>query len=232
VSAALRAAADPSPAPAAVGVTIRGVEEPLPAGERLLWQGRPSARAVARHVFHLRGLAAYFALVVAAQVVLAGGATPAGVAYLACALGALGVFAAVSVWVARSTVYAITTRRVVLKVGMAMPMTLNVPLRCVAGAAVREWGDGTGEIVLALDGADRFAYFLLWPHARPWRLRRPEPALRGLAEPRLVGALLREAAAGAEGAPIAGVAMGATVAAPVATPRGPARPARRLAGMP
>lgn len=224
-------AAERSTGPAAPGVRIPGVEEPLPAGERLLWHGRPSARAVAKHVFHLRALAAYFAAVVLARLVLGGNATPAGVAaFLLAALVALGVFAGVSFWVARSTVYAITNRRVVLKVGMAMPMTLNVPLRCVASAGVREWADGTGEIVLALDGVDRFAYFVLWPHARPWRFVRPEPALRGLASPRAVGALLRQAAAEAEGEPV--VASSDPLAEPMAEPRSSGRRAvpARLAG--
>jgi len=208
--------------------TIPGVEEPLPPGERLLWHGRPSARAVARHVFHLRGLAAYFAALLLARLVLVRNTTPASTAaFVLCACVALGVFAAVSVWVARSTVYAVTSRRVVLRVGMAMPITLNVPLRCVASAGVREWKDGSGEIVLALDGTDRFAYFLLWPHARPWRLTRPEPALRGLARPREVGAMLRRAVEELEDAPSA---PSATLVA-LEPRRAPGRPAaRRLAG--
>ena len=167
---------------AAGGVFIPGVEEPLPAGERVLWQGRPSARAVARHVFHVRALAVYFAVLLCVRVAAAsgsGGIAERGAAllpYAAGAAGALLMFALVSVWVARSTVYAITDRRVVLKIGMAMPMTLNVPLRCVASAGIRQWRDGSGEIVLTLSGADRFAYFLLWPHARPWQFTRPQPA--------------------------------------------------------
>jgi hypothetical protein len=182
-------------------VFIPGVEEPLPAGERVLWQGRPSARAVARHVFHVRALAVYFALLICLRAVSADGAGPltaraaALVPYLAGAGVALLLFALVSLWVARSTVYAITDRRVVLKIGMAMPMTLNVPLRCVASAGIRQWRDGTGEIVLTLSGTDRFAYFLLWPHARPWHFTRPQPALRGLGAPHEAGAVLAAAAA-------------------------------------
>ena len=38
-----------------------GLPEPLPAGERILWQGAPDWRALAVHVFHVRKLAAYFA---------------------------------------------------------------------------------------------------------------------------------------------------------------------------
>ena len=214
------------------GVFIPGVEEPLPAGEQVLWRGQPSARAVARHVFHVRTLAAYFAVLLAVQVA-SGGAAVGGLAaraaglvpFLAGAGGALLLFALVSLWVARSTVYAITDRRVVLKIGMAMPMTLNVPLRCVASAGIRQWRDGTGEIVLTLSGTDRFAYFLLWPHARPWRFTRPQPALRGLAAPQEVGAVLAAAAA-AVGEEPAVVAPADAVLPPPGRPR----TSTRLAG--
>jgi hypothetical protein len=193
------------------GVFIPGVEEPLPPGERVLWQGRPSGRAVVRHVFHVRGLTAYFAALVGVRVLTDSsgpGGTPAptleNVAlFVACAVAVLAIVGGVSAWVARSTVYAITSRRVVLKIGMALPMTLNIPLACIASAGVREWRDGSGEIALTLDGTDRFAYFLLWPHARPWRLTRPQPALRGLESPREVGALLCSAVAAAGGDPVA-----------------------------
>ena len=218
---------------AAGGVFIPGVEEPLPAGERVLWHGRPSARAVARHVFHVRALAVYFAALLCFRLVSAegpGGAAARAAAlvpYLAGAGVALLLFALVSLWVARSTVYAITDRRVVLKIGMAMPMTLNVPLRCVASAGIRQWPDGSGEIVLTLSGTDRFAYFLLWPHARPWQFTRPQPALRGLAAPHEAGAVLAAAAAATNGEE-------STVAAPAAGGALPAAgrlvPSARLAG--
>lgn len=185
---------------------IPGVEQPLPPGERVLWHGRPTVRAVALHVFHIRTLAAYFVAILVLRVVSTpstGGVGLSILAYSAYALVALLVFVLISAWVARSTVYAITERRVVLKIGMAMPMTISVPLSCIASADVREWSDGTGEIALALSGTDRFAYAVLWPHARPWQIRQPQPTLRGLTGPREVGALLCSAVAAAGGTPIA-----------------------------
>jgi hypothetical protein len=188
------------------GVYIPGIEAPLPPGERLLWHGRPSGAAVARHVFHVRTLAAYFAALVCVRLVYGGGSGAAEAVGIAAFVGlaalALALFALVSVWVARSTVYAITDRRVVLKIGMAMPMTLSIPFAHIESAGLREWRDGTGEIALTLTGTDKFAYFMLWPHARPWRLTRPEPSLRGLESPREVSALLAGAVAAAGGEPI------------------------------
>ena len=43
----------------------RGLPERLPDGERLLWQGAPDWRALARQAFHVRGLAIYFGAIVA-----------------------------------------------------------------------------------------------------------------------------------------------------------------------
>jgi hypothetical protein len=213
---------------AAGGTFIPGVEERLPEGERVLWHGRPAAGAVARHVFHGRTLAAYFSVLVVVRIATVWGA-PAdlrreagGLALFGVAAAvALGMFALVSRWVARSTVYAITDRRVVLKIGMAMPMTLNVPLACIESAGIREWRDGTGEIALALRGEDRFAYFLLWPHARPWRFTRPQPALRGLLATRAVGETLAAAVAQASGEPLfapAAAAAGGRAGAPLGAP--------------
>lgn len=214
------------------GVFIPGIEEALPAGERVLWHGKPARHAVARHVFHVRTLAAYFGALVLVRLFSADGDTGAagqavGVAlFVAVAVAAIGLFTFVSAWIARSTVYAITDRRVVLKIGMAMPMTLNIPLRCIESAGVREWRDGTGEIALALRGTDRFAYMMLWPHARPWQFARPQPTLRGLVLPREVGAMLSAAvrAAGDD------VLEAAPTAVERPAPAGRLVPPARLAG--
>ena len=45
-----------------------GLPERLPANEHILWQGSPDVGAMARRVFHLRKVAFYFALLLAAHV--------------------------------------------------------------------------------------------------------------------------------------------------------------------
>jgi hypothetical protein len=37
---------------------------------------------------------------------------------------------------------------------------------------------------------DKIAYFHLWPHARPWRLAKPEPMMRCVPDAKQVAALL------------------------------------------
>src|SRR5262249_51195786 len=74
------------------------------------------------------------------------------------------------------------------------PTTINIPFRLIDSAAIHSFSDGTGQIALKLRPPDRIGYFHLWPHARGWRLRFPEPSFRGLANPRQVGEVLRSIA--------------------------------------
>ena len=37
-----------------------------------------------------------------------------------------------------------------MRFGVALPMTVNLPFRLVAGAAIKAWPDGTGDIPLQL----------------------------------------------------------------------------------
>jgi hypothetical protein len=195
-------------APRAAGARalIPGIGEPLPAGESLLWTGGPERAAVARRVCHTRGVLWYFGALTA--LVLAGGvaspdtlrASAAGAAMLAVAAAAVLAFAHVyAALVARTTVYAVTDRRLVLRIGVAIPAVLNVPLDRIESVDLRAGRDGTGDVVVTLGGNARIAYLLLWPHARPWRYAHPQPALRCLADAAAVGAALAAAVRGAPG---------------------------------
>lgn len=198
---------------------LRGLPAPLPPGERVLWQGSPRWGALARRVFHLRKLALYCAVLALWRVAseLAGGAAPAAAARSVLALApfaalALGLPALLAWLYSRSTVYTVTDRRVLMRYGVALPMTLNIPHRVVAGAALKRHADGTGDLPLALAGESRIGWLHLWPNARPWRLARPEPMLRGVPEPERVAAILARALTAAA-APAAKAAPGEVPAA-------------------
>lgn len=178
----------------------RGLPQPLPAGERVLWQGSPDWRALARRAFHLRKIAVYFALLAAVRVaVLAGDG--AGVGAMAVSalwmllLGglAIGLLALVAWLSARTAVYTVTDKRVVMRVGIVLTLTFNLPYKRIAAAGLRLERDGTGEMPLTLRPGDRIAYLHLWPHARPWRLAQPEPMLRSVPDAQHVARLLAEA---------------------------------------
>lgn len=185
---------------------VRGLPEALPAGERILWQGSPDWRSLARHAFHVRKIAVYCAVLVAWRIVSAvyDGEGMAAIALIASWMAGLTAVAVALPllfgWLyARTTVYTITSHRVVIRAGVALPMALNLPFKTVAAASVRSYADGTGDLPLTLAGLDRIAYLHLWPNARPWRLARPEPMLRSVAEAgRVAGVLGRALAAAAD----------------------------------
>ena len=189
-------AADPAPR-----VYIRGLPHPLPVGERVLWEGAPGWRAVATHVFHWRLFAGYFAAMVLlwmGTTELAFG-TPVFLAALALRLGlsavAFGIVLGLSRAVARTTWYAITSERIVLRIGMVLPMSINLPFRLLESAGVGQFRDGSGQLMLRLVKGQRLAYIALWPHCRVFHLNHPQPVLRGLEQPAQVARLLQQAVA-------------------------------------
>ena len=206
---------------------VRGLPEALPAGERILWQGVPGWAPLARTAFHVRGLAIYFAVLLllrALTVLLTGGSIAQAVVavlwLLPLAVAAIALMFVVAWLTARATVYTITNRRVVMRIGVVLEITLNFPFRVVESAGLRTYPDGTGDIPLTLSGEDKVAYVHLWPHARPWRAARPEPMLRSVPDATHVADILSRALAA-----YSGVAARPLVAAssethdPVAEPR-------------
>lgn len=186
-----------------------GVPGPLPHGERLLWQGAPRWQALAVGALHVRKVAAYFAALLAwyAASKLHGGAPAGGVALAVLRLGGLALIPVALLclyaWaVARTTTYTVTTRRVVMRFGVALPMTLNLPYRKIASAAFKPAAHGCGDISLAPLAGERLGYPLLWPHARPWRMARAEPALRGVPQAERVARIVARALAADAAVPV------------------------------
>lgn len=187
---------------------IRGLPALLPPGERMLWQGGPDWRALALRVFHVRKIAIYFALLAAWRAAVTG---YDGGSLEAAAMSVLwmGLLAAVSLtiltsiaWlIGRTTVYTITNKRLVLRFGIALPMSVNLPFKRIESAAMKAHGDGTGEIPVTLTGGDRTSYLVMWPHVRPWRFSKPQPMLRAVPDAAKVAGILSEALAGAAGLP-------------------------------
>lgn len=177
-----------------------GLPEALPKDERILWQGAPDWRLLARRAFHIRGLALYFVAMLALRgaVVAADGGGAAEVAIAVAWLLPLVAFAlallAGGAWLAaRGTLYTLTDRRVVMRIGIVLTLTLNLPLRRLAAADLHLESDGHGDVALRLAGSDRIAWLHLWPHARPWRVRDPQPMLRAIPDAARVAERLGEA---------------------------------------
>lgn len=194
---------------------IRGIDEPLPEGEEILWSGSPDPRAVARHVVHERGWMIYLAMLAVGVVVSASGSHSFGdvlkllvppLVMMLVAWWSIRLFAR---QIARTTEYIITSRRFVLRAGVAFPIVINVPLRLIDEAGLRVFGDGTGEVQLRLSDRVKLAYIALWPHVESLRyLGNPRPKLRGLTEPQRVGTVLSSAIAADAAREGSRVAMG------------------------
>jgi hypothetical protein len=195
---------------------IPGLPERLPQGETILWQGTPAWWPFAQRVFRLRLLALYFAALAVwsiADALLAGGSLRdvliAPLTSLLLAIACIAVLAAMGWLAARASLYTITNRRVVLRIGVALPMTINLPFALIQSAAVKRHADGTEDIVLAIAPPHRVSWLALWPHLRPFRMARPEPMLRAVASKAGASQLLARALAASAAAPVAAIAESA-----------------------
>ena len=192
---------------------VRGLPTALGAGERVLWRGAPGLRALLAHVFHLRLLAAYFGVLVLAAIAARwnAGATSHAVLSVGLFCAALSAFvlaltAAYAYGIARTTLYTLTNTRLVLRVGVALSMTVTVPLSCIDGASCRKRNGAAGYISMALARGHRVSWLLMWPHARLARGLRAELVLRALpdmerASRALAGALAAESGQAYAGLP-------------------------------
>ncbi|KQP59174.1 photosynthetic complex putative assembly protein PuhB [Methylobacterium sp. Leaf108] len=178
-----------------------GLPAPLPAGEHVLWQGRPRAAGIAFRTLHVGLVAAWFSgltLWAGVPLLAEGRFVEAAVAVgptLALGAGAIGLLALIGWLTARSTTYTITNRRLVMRYGVALPMTLNLPFALIEDAGLRRFRDGTGDLPILLRSGNRVAYLHLWPHARPWHVSRPEPMMRSVPDAGEVASILARAIA-------------------------------------
>ena len=164
-----------------------GIPRGLPSDERPLWSGGPDSRLLARRGLHLRKLAVYFVALLTLRLAIV---WKDGFAWdiawsvtLTTTLLALSVLAIVRLYAsasARSTTYTITTERIVIRTGIALPISINLPFTKIVSVDVRTDGDG-GDIELTLEQGAKVGYLILWPSAKPLHFGRVRPMLRALA---------------------------------------------------
>jgi len=171
------------------GEPVRGLPQALPEGEQLLWQGSPGTLAFAIHAFHIRFVLAYFVLATSWRLanLETAGATGLEMTRVAInsgigAAAGIGLLVLIAWAMARATVYSVTSRRVVLRYGVAIRKYVNLPFEQIASADMRRYGKDKGDIVLSLASTGGLGYMRLWPHVRPLRINHPQPMLRGLTD--------------------------------------------------
>lgn len=181
---------------------VRGLPAVLPEGEHLLWQGTPRWQSLAVRAYHVRKVAAYFALLLVWRVAtgLYHGHSTADMG-ISCLLLltfggiAIGVLSFLAYLNSRSAVYSITSRRVILRHGVAVPLTMTIPFRLVDSADLKTYGDGTGDIALGLPATERVGYLITWPHVRAGKITHVQPSFRSLPDSQKAAQVLSEALA-------------------------------------
>lgn len=176
---------------------IPGLPGVLPKDERILWQGAPDWRMLARTAYHTRIVTAYFVVLAGWSL---GGALGRGIGGIRDLSGvaltagfgviALGLLNGLAWSAARTTLYTLTNRRIVFRVGIAFSKCINLPLRLIDTAGLAVHADGSGDLPLALRSERKLGFLALWPHVRPWRVATPEPMLRAVPNARHVAALI------------------------------------------
>lgn len=187
-----------------------GLPEPLPKGESILWQGAPDFSDMLVRVFHFQKAIIYFVvlMVVRGSFLYTSGSSTVDIAIgvlmvAGLALVALSALAMLAWLTARTTAYTLTDQRVVMRIGIVLTLTFNLPFKRIQTAGLQLTPQGFGDIPLALSGGNRIGYLNLWPHARAWRIANPEPMMRCLPDAQAVGAMLQSAWANATGKPAA-----------------------------
>ena len=179
---------------------VPGLPEALPKDEYILWQGRPQTWALAREALMVHWVAIYFAVLFLWRVTVSTTLVPwpeallHGVPFLVAGAIACGILLVIAWMQARSTIYTLTNKRVAMRIGAALTMTLNLPYVRIASASLDRRRGGTGTIAFSLLGDTKLSYLMTWPHVRPWRMARPEPALRCIPEVDKVARIFAEAA--------------------------------------
>jgi hypothetical protein len=171
-----------------------------PAGEVILWQGRPSAKLLSRHLLKVRWIGGYF-LLLGIWAVVSGLHDGREIGGLLFSIAILAALAAVLVgmielfaWaVEKTTLYTITTERVVMRFGVALSMTLNLPFRKIEAVSTARLDAKGGMIAIAVAPDTRLSWLIQWPHVRGWRFSRPEPSLAYLPDVDKVAGVLSAA---------------------------------------
>ncbi|MEM8591341.1 MAG: photosynthetic complex putative assembly protein PuhB [Pseudomonadota bacterium] len=177
-----------------------GLPEALPEGEEILWQGRPKVLPLARQALWLDWVVGYFVIATLWRIIASfadhsvAAAIGHGVPLLILGVAAVLVILFIAWLQVRGTVYTLTTRRAALRIGAALQLTLNLPYQWIENANLDLRKDGTGTIAFETKGEKQISYLMVWPHLRPWRMARPEPALRCIPDAAKVAQILATAA--------------------------------------
>ena len=177
-----------------------GLPEKLPRNEYVIWQGQPDWKQLAVDAFHVRKILVYFTVMVALQLVHLVD-SDASVLDIVKQVGTSIFLAAVAlgllIWSAylssQATIYTLTNRRIVMRIGIVLSLTFNLPLKKIVSCDFMAFKNQTGNIAIGIASDSPIGWLNLWPHVRAWRINAPQPTLRCVAQAERIGHLIMQA---------------------------------------
>ncbi|MFY9209750.1 MAG: photosynthetic complex putative assembly protein PuhB [Aestuariivita sp.] len=179
---------------------VEGLPELPPEGETILWQGRPNWWRLTWEAMSLPWVWGYFAVLTLWRFISVVDQMPLAQAFAAALpfvfLAAIATFllGLTGYLQARATMYTVTNRRVAMRIGAALTMTLNLPYTQIANAMLDLRKGGSGTIAFETMGETKLSYILCWPHLRPWHFNPTQPSLRCIPNAEHVAGLIADAA--------------------------------------
>jgi hypothetical protein len=179
---------------------IRGLPERPPEGEVILWQGQPNWLRLSIDSLNVWWVLGYFIFLFVWRFISVSDLMPiyqavlVSLPFLALALIVTLLLMLVGYIQANATVYTITNKRVVMRIGAALTVTLNLPFTEIENAAIASSSNDFGTIVIDTKQTTKFSFLVLWPHARAWHFKKPQPSLRCIPDAAQVAKILSNAA--------------------------------------
>ncbi len=162
---------------------VPGLPGRLPDGEFIVWQGHPAFKIVMTRLLRARWIAIYFAAA-ALWSVAVGVNNSEGLWQLlgrltfiiVAAIIFFGLLALYARAVAKTSLYTLTNKRLVMRVGIAISASFNLPFKQIAGADFRVGKDGSGDVALTLKSGHGLSGSVFFPHQRGglWRKLSPQ----------------------------------------------------------
>ena len=179
---------------------IRGLPERPPEGEVILWQGQPNWLRLTVDSLNAWWVLAYFIFLFVWRFISVSDLMPFDQAllvsfpFLALALIVTLLLMLVGFIQAKATVYTITNKRIVMRIGAALTLTLNLPFTEIENAAIASSSKNFGSIAIDTKNDAKVSFLVLWPHVRAWHFKKPQPSLRCIPNAAEVAEILADAA--------------------------------------
>ena len=178
---------------------VPGLPGRLPDGEYIVWQGQPTFKTVMIRLLRARWIAVYFAIAALWSVAVGLNNSESAWALFGrvtfIAVGALILFGLMALYaraVAKTSLYTLTNKRVVMRVGIAISASFNLPFKQIAGADFRVGKDGSGDVALTLKSGHGLSGSVFFPHQRGGLWRKLSPQLICLPDAKIVAEKLAQ----------------------------------------